>query len=784
MTRKRLIDPKLELAGWDEIPGNEVQVWEEYPVTEGALVGGGKRGRNLKADYVLEYKGRKLAVVEAKKEDLSARGGRTQVHEYSELLEAEENEKLKQVGEKMQLKFGYSTNGHKIIEYNLATGENHEVDSFPTPDELWRRIFDETNAQRDKFSSIPMYNNDGRWKPRYYQELAVNKALDAIAEGKNRMLLTLATGTGKTNIAMEVVYKLFHANWNRKDPGTRKPKVLFLADRTILADQAFQAFDAFERGACTRFTPDDMKDGKSVPTNADIIFTIYQTGMSGAGNMEEKPYYQHYDPDFFDLVIIDECHRGGANSESTWRDMLEYFSSAVQLGLTATPKRKDNVDTYKYFGEPLFEYSLKSGIEDGFLTPFRVMRITSNIDTYQYEDDDVVLSGEVDKEREYTQRDLGLIAHIKEREEHRVLELLKVIGPDEKTLIFCQSQLAASAIRDLMNHHAGLGPDYCQRVTADEGPRGDAFLKSFRNTDSTRPLVLTTSTKLSTGVDARQVKNVVLMRPVPNIIEFKQIVGRGTRISADKDYFTLIDFAGAVERFKDEEWDGPIEYKTSEKRGSREASEPTEPSYGGKDSVERPELIEVKLSDARTLSLKSEIKTTFYDPESGELLTSEQYLRRLFDFLPSLFEDEQALREAWSLPDTRAKLLEQLEENGYSREKLIELRDVIDGASCDIYDALNFIAHQSQMEPRLSRAQRAKIQMNSYNPVQQEFLNFILDSYVASGSKELDKDKLSSYIELKFGTIQDAKSKLAMDEQGMLSLYRELQKQLYSAQSA
>jgi len=342
--------------------------------------------------------------------------------------------------------------------------------------------------------------------------------MDAIAEKKNRILLTLATGTGKTNIAFQISWKLFYNRWNLKFDGTRRPRILFLADRNILADQAYNDFSAFPEDAMVRIKPGEIRKKGSVPTNGSIFFTIFQTFMSGPNN---TPYFGEYPADFFDFIIIDECHRGGANDEGTWRGILEYFSPAVQIGLTATPKRKRNVDTYKYFGEPVYIYSLKDGINDGFLTPFKVKQIKTSLDEYTYESDDNVIEGEIEEGKTYREADFNKIIEIKAREEKRVKLFMDLINQSEKTIVFCATQDHAAAVRDLINQYKkSKDPNYCVRVTANDGELGEQYLREFKDNEKTIPTILTTSQKLSTGVDARNIRNIVLLRLVNNIVEF------------------------------------------------------------------------------------------------------------------------------------------------------------------------------------------------------------------------------------------------------------------------
>jgi type I restriction enzyme R subunit len=394
-TRAELIDPALRAAGWGVLAGS--RILREFKITQGRLLGAGRRTDPDTADYILVYQNRKLAVIEAKREDLSESEGVAQAKHYAG---------------KMAVRFAYATNGHKIYRMDLGgtpvqepasiekldgpvaiTTSEGLVDHFPTPDELWAATFAVPNAWRERFAQVPFEDRSGSWDVRYYQDTAIQRVLEAIADERQRILLTLATGTGKTAIAFQIAWKLFHAKWNLSRQPSRRPRILFLADRNILADQAYNSFSSFADDARKRITPASVVNGQ-VPTNASIFFTIFQTFMSGTGpDGLPAPYFGQYPPDFFDFIIIDECHRGGANDESNWRGILDYFEPAVQLGLTATPKRRDNVDTYAYFGEPVYIYSLKEGINDGFLTPFKVVQVSTTLDDYVYTPDDTIVEG-------------------------------------------------------------------------------------------------------------------------------------------------------------------------------------------------------------------------------------------------------------------------------------------------------------------------------------------------------------------------------------------------------
>lgn len=457
-TRADYIDPALKAAGWGVMEGS--RILREYPITLGRLEGFGRRGKALSADYVLVYRNHKLAVIEAKAWDKALTEGVGQAKDYAE---------------KLAIRYTYSTNGQGIYGIDMQTGAEGEITVYPSPLDLWTLTFSEANAWRDRFAAIPFEDKGGYFQGRYYQDIAVERVMEAIAAERTRILLTLATGTGKTFIAFQVAWKLFQSRWNLSREPSRRPRILFLADRNILADQAYNAFSAFPEDALIRIAPDDIRKKGKVPKNGSLFFTIFQTFMSGPPkNGQQSPYFGEYPPDFFDFIVVDECHRGGARDESEWRDILNYFGPAVQLGLTATPKRKDNIDTYAYFGDPVYVYSLKDGINDGFLTPFKVRQISTTLDEYVYTPGDRVMEGRVEPGKLYTEGDFNRIIEIKAREAHRVKLFMDIVDQREKTLVFCASQDHALAARDLINQmKESKEPNYCHRVTANDASLGE-----------------------------------------------------------------------------------------------------------------------------------------------------------------------------------------------------------------------------------------------------------------------------------------------------------------------
>jgi type I restriction enzyme R subunit len=693
----------------------------------------------------------------------------------------------KQYAEKMSVRFTYATNGQGVYEIDMETGAEAEINGFPSPDNLWQRTFAESNDLRDRFAAIPYEDKGGSHSSRYYQDTAISRVLEAIAAGQDRILLTLATGTGKTFIAFQIAWKLFQSRWSLAGDASRRPRILFLADRNILADQAYTAFSAFPEDALVRISPADITKKGRVPKNGSIFFTIFQTFMSGPPkDGQPSPYFGEYPKDFFDFIIIDECHRGGASDESTWRAILEYFSPAVQLGLTATPKRKDNVDTYAYFGEPVYVYSLKQGINDGFLTPFRLKQIATTLDEYVYTADDEIIQGEVEEGKRYGEPDFNRVIEIKAREEYRVRLFMGMIDQGEKTLVFCATQDHALAVRDLINQNkTSSNPTYCVRVTANDGEMGDKHLRAFQDNDKTIPTILTTSQKLSTGVDARNVRNIILMRPVNSMIEFKQIIGRGTRLFDGKDYFTIYDFVKAHEHFNDPEWDGepeppePDVIEGEGQDGEDDEKKPRKRLQQEGDAEPRPEKIKVRLADGKERTIQSMVSTSFWSAD-GRPMSSAQFLESLFGTLPEFFQDEDDLRRIWSDPQTRNALLAQLEGKGFSRDQMAEMQKIIAAENSDLFDVLAFVAFALPPVARQVRATQAKAEVDGrFEDKQRAFIDFVLGQYVAQGVDELDLEKLPALLRLKYGgAIADAIAELGSPDD-IRRIFAEFQQFLY-----
>lgn len=762
-TRAELIDPALKAAGWGEVEHSRIR---REVIAPGRLVGSGKRSRPKSCDYVLVYKNQKLAALEAKKVSLHPTEGLGQAKDYAERL---------------QTPFALCTNGKKIYQVDMRTGEEKYIDRYPTPAELWELTYPTNNDWRNRFATVPLQEKQGTWEARYYQHNAVEAVLTAISQGKNRMLLTLATGTGKTSIAFQIAWKLFQAKWNLSGEPTHRPRILFLADRNILASQAFNdfnGFSAFSDDALVRIDPKEIRAQDRVPKNGSLFFTIFQTFMT---QKEDQANFYDYAPDFFDFIVIDECHRGGANDESTWRKILEYFSPAVQLGLTATPKRDVNGDTYKYFGEPLYTYSLKEGINDGYLTPFKVVQFTTTLDEYLYDPDDDVIAGDIDETRTYEEKDFNRIIEMEEREKQRVQLFMEAINQNEKTLVFCATQDHALVVRDLINQmKISTDPNYCVRVTANDGSIGETNLKTFQDNEKTIPTILTTSRKLSTGVNARNVRNIVLMRPVKSMIEFKQIIGRGTRLFDNKDYFTIYDFVKAYENFQDDEWDGeppePVAIDPKPRNSDRAKEQPA-PYTVEPDENRKRQKIKIKLADGKERELAHTQTTTFWS-EDGKPISAEEFIKKLFGDLPELFKDEAELRTIWSKPDTRKSLLTGLAEKGYGDTELKAIARIANAEKSDIYDVLTWIAYAAKPITRKERVIKHKdLIFSKYTGKQQEFLDFVLDQYIREGVEELDRGKLPTLIEIKYQTVNEGLAILGRD---IAQVFSEFQADLYT----
>lgn len=766
-TRLELIDPALYQSHW------KGHIQAEYAITAGRLIGAGKRGKQLTADYLLHYKNEKLAIIEAKREGLPPTSGLEQAKTYGDML---------------QLQWVYATNGKQIYEYHMPTGKGQYIQQYPSPEELYQKIHQKKGSLREKIINQP-YSIEGGKIPRYYQELAINKTIEAICQGQKKILLTLATGTGKTVIAYQLAYKLYQAKWNLKG-STHRPKILFLADRNILADQAINTFNAFEKELVQINSENIRKNRGQVPTSHNFYFSIYQAIADREEGIEG--YYHQYPADFFDLIIIDECHRGSAREEGSWRKILEHFDPAVQVGLTATPKRDENVDTYDYFGAPVYEYSLKEGIQDGFLSPYKVKKFKTTLEEYTYQEGDRVAEGAVEEDRAYNRknynRDIILYEHI----ELIAATIIDQINPYDKTIVFCVDQEHAANMRDAINQYKTIqDKDYCVRVTSDDGQHGRDLLEKFQDNDKNMPTIVTSSQMLTTGVDAKNVRNIVLVRNIGSMVEFKQIIGRGTRMYDGKDFFTILDFTDSCELFHDPNWEGLPEEEAVVKVGQgRKKGQATQGEQEGEPPLTDPPLgppegkqkIKVHLSQDRMLEI-SAINIHYVD-EEGKPITAEEFLKRIMKHLPALYKDEQQLRTLWANPQSRKDALEYLQQQNISEQELQNLQQIIAAKHYDLFDVLNHLSHNKALKTRKQRANSVLENQpffEVYKNIQvQDFLKFLLERYEQDGIQELDREKIPELIQLKGMQSSEVVSMFGGIDQ-LVAAFIRLQEEIYKA---
>ena len=768
-TRHKFIDSQLERDWWQKN-----QIICEFDFTDGRKLPGNKRWERKKADYILSYKWVKLAIIEAKKYKKEATDWLEQAKQYAKIL---------------NIRFVFSTNWQKIYQFDMQTGFWGFVENYPNPEKLYEMVFEAENEAREILLKEPFYLTDK--KPRYYQEVAIQKTMEKIAENQKRILLTLATWTGKTVIAFQIIYKLFQARWSLDGIGKRRPRILFLADRNVLVNQAMNTFNPLEKDTIKINSEEIRKRNGKVPTNASIFFWIYQalTGWNywedtENDNSSSEEYFRQYDKNFFDLIVIDECHRGWAREDGNWAEILKYFESAVQIGLTATPKRADNVDTYKYFWNPIYEYSLKNGIDDGFLTPFKIKRIQLNTDEFVLNSSDKIISWEV-KKQVFGVNDMDRAIVIDERTELVAQTILQQINKMDKTIVFCVDQDHALRMRDAINKYKTVkDADYCVRVTSNEWEIWKIFLEKFQNNSKDIPTILTSSQMLTTWVDALNVRNIVLDRNIWSIVEYKQIIGRGTRVFDGKDFFTVYDFRWATTKFVDEIWDWLPEddFEKEEKiLENKNNKEENFEDFLPKDEKikEKNEKIFVKLADNREIKIIN-IETRYLDPTTGKHLSSEDFIKKILGELPKFYQNEHDLRLAWANPETREKFLKNLEYIWLDAEQIENLKKIFEAEKSDIFDILAYISYGNEMKNRDERSKVAKSILEKYeSPKAKDFLQFLLELYEREWIMNFKKDGLSSKIELfnrwlareiaaEFGWVQELKQ-----------AYYDLQREIY-----
>ncbi len=738
-TCRKFVVPKLTAAGWDDDPH---MIAEQRSITDGRIVPVGKgfvRKPPKRVDYLLRYtRDFSLAVVEAKPAYRTAADGMQQAKQYAEML---------------GLKFAYATNGHEILEFDYTTGLEAKIDAFPTPAELWRRyrvasgLSDDSKAER----LLSPYNHTAGLKERYYQEIAINRAVEAILKGQRRTLLTMATGTGKTTVALQICWKLWSSRWNRTGEH-RRPRILFLADRNILVD------DPKDKDFAVFGDARHKIEGGDVVMSREMYFAIYQA-LAEDKNREGK--FRAYSPDFFDLIIIDECHRGSARDASSWRDILNYFEPAYKLGLTATPLRDESRDTYRYFGNPIYEYSLRQGIEDGFLAPYRVHRVITEWDAagWRPSKDDLDRYGRAIPDDEYETKDFERAVALRARTEaiaRHLTDFMKGSDRFAKTIVFCVDQDHASEMRTaLSNLNADLVqqyPDYVCRVTSDEKDIGRGHLANFQDLEKNTPVILTTSQLLTTGVNAPTCKNIVLARIVGSMSEFKQIIGRGTRVRDDygKLWFNIIDYTGSATRlFADPAFDGEPVRITEEEidadgevTSTRETAVAEAEAEGSAPEEGAPGVIEPPSGEPRKFYFDGgQVAVAAHlvyelDP-NGKQLRVVRYTEYAADTIRTLCPDAINLRNKWSDAKQRAEIIEALKERGVSFEQLAE---ELKQGEADPFDLLCHLAFNAPLRTRRERAQQLKTNrpdlFTQYSPQARAILEELLEKYAEHGDAQ------------------------------------------------
>jgi type I restriction enzyme, R subunit len=734
-TCRKFVVPKLQSAGWDNEP---YSIAEQRTITDGRIVPVGKsfiRRPPKRVDYLLRYRRDfPLAVVEAKPEYKTASDGLQQAKNYAEML---------------GLKFAYGSNGPEIIEFDYFTGIEKRVTDYPTPESLWQRYRngkDLTNdtAVEQLLTPINFALHQGE---RYYQQIAISRAVEAIVTGKRRVLLTMATGTGKTPVAFQICWKLWSARWNRTGEH-RRPKILYLADRNILIDDPKDKIFAAFGDARAK-----IEGGKLIQSR-EIYFAIYQA----LAKDERRPgLYKEYAADFFDLIIVDECHRGSAREDSAWREILEYFQPASQLGMTATPLREDNRDTYEYFGNPIYQYSLRQGIEDGFLAPYRVHRIISEWDAagWRPSKDELDRYGRAIPDEEYQTKDFERAVALRARTEaiaRHLTDFLMKTDRFAKTIIFCVDQEHASEMRQALNNlNTDLVkqfPDYVCRVTADEADIGRGHLSRFQDIETRTPVILTTSQLLTTGVDAPTCKNIVLARVVGSMTEFKQIIGRGTRVRDDygKLWFNILDYTGSATRlFADPDFDGEPALITEEelKAGGtttvirEDDPDEEEPVIDNGPIIVDPPPVDRRkyYFDGGQVEIASHLVYEL-DPD-GKQLRVVKFADYAAEKVRTLYPSAPELREQWANPAARSEIIQKLAERGISFDELASSANQPDA---DPFDLLCHVAFNAPLRTRRERAQRLREQrkdfFDQYGAEAREVLDELVEKYAIYGTAE------------------------------------------------
>ena len=737
-TCRKYVLPKLIEAGWDEEPHSFT---EQRTFTDGRIVVSGskiRRKKQKRSDYFLRYtRDFPIAVVEAKADYKLPGDGMQQAKEYAEILD---------------LKFAYSTNGEGIVEFNFLTGEERELPSFPTPQQLWKQLCESQGLTDDMTGQLltPSYHLIGK-TPRYYQEIAINRALRAILQDNNRVLITMATGTGKTFVAFQICWKLWSSRWNRTGE-YRRPKILYLADRNILVDDPKdKTFTAFGEAR------HKIQYGEAIKSR-EMYFSTYQS----IAKDERRPgLFREYSSDFFDLIIVDECHRGSARDESNWREILEYFEPAYQIGMTATPLREDNRDTYRYFGNPIYTYSLRQGIDDGFLAPYRVHRVITEYDAAGWRPDKDQLDryGREIPDEEYHTKDFETIVALRARTKAIAKHLTEFLTKNDrfgKTIVFCVDQEHADEMRRALNNlNTDLVrefPDYVCRVTSEEKQIGRGHLSRFQELETESPVILTTSKLLTTGVDMPTCKNIAIARVVGSMPEFKQIIGRGTRVRDDygKYFFNILDYTGSATRhFADPEFDGFPAFATEQTID--EAGQITSEEIIGEEEPIDVEDAEMTIGEGTSEIIEPpEVRHRKYYVDGGQVeivahlvyeLDSEGNKLRVVKYTDytaekarMLYPSAAELRKKWSDPSQRSEIITALEERGINFEDLVAAANQPDA---DPFDLLCHVTYNAPLRTRRERAAQLKNErkdfFDQYGPDAKAVLNELLEKYAEHG---------------------------------------------------
>ncbi len=729
-TCRKYVLPKLYDAGWDDD-----QISEQRTFTDGRIMVTGTkvwRRPQKRADYLLRYKPNlMIAVVEAKASYKNARDGIQQAKEYAQILD---------------LKFAYSTNGRSIVEHDFLTGQERDVDIFPSPDDLWKRlqsILDLKDPREEQCFLSPSLYVPGKLL-RYYQEIAVNRVVHAIMQKQRHILLNMATGTGKTDVALHICWKLWNTRWNRTGE-PRRPRILFLSDRSVLVDNPKDK----------QFAPfGDARhkiQGEAV-LSREIYFATYQA----IARDERRPgLYHDYSPEFFDLVIVDECHRGSARDESNWREILEYFHPAYQLGMTATPLREDNRDTYQYFGNPIYTYSLRQGIDDGFLAPYRVHRILTDVDAtgWRPSKDELDRYGLPIPDEEYQTPDFEKIIVLKARTmaiAKSITDFLRKRDPFAKTIIFCVDQEHADEMRQAINKLSTdlvrQYPDYVVRIVSDEGDIGRGYLSRFQELETVTPVLVTTSKLLTTGVDVQTCKNIVIVRVIKSMTEFKQIIGRGTRVRADygKLWFSILDYTGSATRlFADPDFDGdpidpPTEIKLDEEISIPQETESIDEAMEtGKTGLDE-EVNETKQKYYINGGRVEIAAHMVYELDAdGKQLRVVKFTDYAGEKIRRMYTSSAQLQSRWGIAEERAAILDALAGLGITLEQLAENTHQPDA---DPFDLLCHVAFNTPLRTRRERAERLRKGQadfwEDFKPEAKQVLNEILDKYIEHGAAQ------------------------------------------------